>query len=164
MPKIKLLQPLRVNRSVSPEKVEELLGTEKTLRWLAQQYPVAFPQNTRDLHPIGIDIRDQLLEAIGTDANAPDAGIVFRALGMWTKSGPYVTAAAKGRVRLNLDGTISSPISDAHRAYAQRVLDERKVRRKPATAPKLRPVPIAPSRSPTRPTLNLRRPAWPRQQ
>ena len=112
-----------------------------------------------DLHPLAIGIRDQVLEAIASEPNAPDAGIVLRALGMWTKSGPYVTAAAKGRNRLNLDGTVATPISDAHRAYAQRVLDERKARRKPATASKPTPAPIARSGASTRPTLTRRRSA-----
>lgn len=88
MPTNRLPQPRRVNENIPPEKVEVTLATEKPLRWLAQQYSVAFLKGTRDLHPLAIDIRDQLLEAIGTDPNAHDAGIVFRAWGCGPRANP----------------------------------------------------------------------------
>ncbi len=163
MPKVKLLLPLRVNKNVPPEKAEELLATNRALRWMAQQYPVAFPQDTQALHPLAIGIAEQVLDTLSsspdTASSGPDTDVVLRALGVWTRSIPYITAAAEGRSRLNLDGTVSTPISEPHQAYAKRLLDERRARQKAAKAPAPKPAKIAPPRASTRPKLSLRRSA-----
>lgn len=161
MPKIKLLQPLRVNKNAPPEQAAMMLATNRALRWLAQQFPVAFPHDTKALHPLAIGIREQVLDAVSssgdTASSAPDTDVALRALGLWTRSLAYVIAAADGRDRLNLDGTVSTPISAAHQAYARRVLDERKARKRAAKAPTPRPKPTAPTRVPTRAVIKLRR-------
>ena len=157
MPKTKLLKPLRLNENVPPEKAEEVKATHAALLWLAKHYPQAFPREARAVHPLKIGIADDLLEAIKTVPDAPEAGILARALQLWTQSPPYLTGAAEGRDRLNLDGSVASPITPEHQAFAQTVLDGRKARgsRTKVVAPPR--APVIPPRVPRRPVIGLKR-------
>ena len=159
MPKVKPRQSLRGHENTAQAQRDLMHATHVALQWLPQRWPAAFPDVTKQIHPLAIGVRDQVLEPLKIEPNAPDVGIVLRALGIWTKSGPYVTAAAKGRDRLNLDGSVASPISDVHRAYAHRVLDKRKARRRPTAATEPKPTSLAPPRVSTPPTLTLRKSA-----
>lgn len=161
MPKVRLLQPLRGNDYTSSKKRELFHATHVALLWLAKHYPQAFPEEVKAVHPLAIGVREQLLDALSsapdTAPSRPDTAILLRALGIWTKSIPYLNAAAKGRDRLNLDGTVATPISEAHRAYARRLLDERRARQKATPAPTPKPKPIAPQKASARPVLKLRK-------
>jgi sRNA-binding protein len=160
MSKVTLLKPMRGldNRDSDKRKLQH--ATNVALRWMAARWPQAFPDDTDRIHPLAIGARDQLLDAAKGEANAPDTALLLRALGIWTRSPPYCRAAATGRDRINLDGSVSSPLKPSHQAYAQRLLEERKKRQNrpvtPAPAPK---PPVMVPKPFTRPTLSLRRSA-----
>jgi sRNA-binding protein len=163
MSKVTLLKPMRGldNRDSDKRKLNH--ATNVALRWMAARWPEAFPDDTDRIHPLVIGIRDQILDALSsspdTASSAPDTGLILRALGIWTRSPPYCRAAAAGRDRINLDGSVASPIQPSHQAYAQRLLDERKERqqakRAPASPPPPRPAPAP--KATTRPVIKLRR-------
>ena len=159
MPKIKMLRPLELNENLAPQKVEELRATHSALLWLAENFPAAFPDHTKNLRPLAIGVHERL-EAIlsserDTASSAPDIEILLRALQVWTRSAPYVHAAAAGRSRVDLDGNVVSELDPKHQQFAKDVIDRRKQRA--ATPVKPAPVPVSPPKPFTRPVLSLRR-------
>ena len=156
MPKVMLLKSFRGADNADAKKRALMHATHVALQWLANRWPRAFPRDTRDLHPLVIGVHEEILQGVEGEPDAPDPEILHRAVSIWTRSAPYVTAAAQGKDRIHLDGSVASPIKPSHQAYARRLLEERKARRAPSK-PVSSPRPIAPPRVPKRPVIKLRR-------
>ena len=155
MARVRLLDPQRGNENKDTKKRNQLHENRITLRWMAKRWPKAFPDDTRAIFPLMIGIREVILDAVKDDPSAPSADLLLRALQMWTKSAPYVHAAAHGNPRVDLDGTVVSELDPKHQQFAKDVIDRRKQRA--ATPVKPAAVPVSPPRATTRPLLSLRR-------
>ena len=158
MAKVRLLGPLRGNENKDSKKRNEMHENRIGLLWLARRWPKAFPDDTRMIHPLAIGIREKLIEAVSSEpdtaSSRPDIEILLRALQVWTRSAPYVHAAAAGRSRVDLDGNVVSELDPKHQQFAKDVIDRRKQRA--ATPAKPAAVPVSPPKAFTRPLLSLR--------
>lgn len=157
MPKVQLLRPLRGHDNSDQAKRDRKHSIRIALLWLAKHFPKAFPEDAGSIHPLAIGVRDQIDHAIRTHREHPDTETLLEAVSTWTQSHPYLVAAAKGRDRINLDGTVSGPIKLGHRRYAQRLLRARRERLKAKLELKPKPPAKQPPRAPARPLLSLRK-------
>jgi sRNA-binding protein len=88
------------------------------LKRLVDAYPIAF--DLENPKPLALGIHKQL-----TDGFKPGCG--YRLVGGYTKRRKYLQAlASPSSYRINLDGTIASPVSREHAEYALTQLRKRK--------------------------------------
>jgi hypothetical protein len=116
MPKVKPRQSLRGHENTAQAQRDLMHATHVALQWLPQRWPAAFSDETKLIHLLAVAVRDQVLEATKAEPDAPNAKIVLRALGIWSKSRPYVRALAQSRENINLDGSVASLVADTRRA------------------------------------------------
>ena len=88
------------------------------LKRLEDAYPNAF--DLENPKPLALGIHKQLTEGF-------KPGCAYRLVGGYTKRGKYLKAlASSGSYRINLDGSIASPVSEEHAEHASNQLRERK--------------------------------------
>lgn len=83
-----------------------------------RQYP-AFDDSPR---PLAIGIDKQIRYALGGRYGRKPISLV---LAWWTRLPDYLRSVARGRPRVNLDGTVAGEVSESHRAKAFEQLKKR---------------------------------------
>jgi ProP effector len=146
-----------MSKLVMPEASHKarLKHLQATLR---ARFPAAFPENPRALRPLKIGIRDDLLTALGGEA---DERILHRLLDQHTRRIAYLRALTRAPHRIDLKGQPVQPVDEHSRTLAAQKLEAIEVRRlareTPQTAPPAEPPSKAPAPSsrPARKTLRL---------
>jgi ProP effector len=89
------------------------------LKKLQDTFPVF-----RNFNPLAIGIDKQIL------ARLPELnrGELRAAMGMHTKSTPYLRQVTKAKERFDLDGNVASEVTEAQRTHASTILKERAAR------------------------------------